>query len=149
MIYHASSALLEDLSELETYGYKVDGFNAKNWEGSSDFHDAIHGLNNPRRYSGQNLDAFADWIEDLAVPSQGGRIFSFQNFDKFARRNPKFAQEALDCLAKASWKHLLMGRRFMTFIQLVDPSVRFSPVGAHPITLNFKEMFQNRKNRPC
>jgi hypothetical protein len=129
-LYHRPDVLRGDLRRLADRGYVVHQFAAAEWEGESDFHDALGAaLGLPDyAYEGRNINAFNDRLCRIEIPSRCALVF--WGYERFAAREPKLAQWVLDVFQKHSRWQLFWGKRLVILLQSDDVSLRFDPIGA-------------------
>lgn len=138
-LYFRAGLLDEDLDWLVRHGYRVDRLDCAGWTASDVVHATLRDALRLPGYQGHSLDAFADSLEGLDVPDDGGRVLVFTRYDVPAAAIPDVARDLLDIIAAESRQHLLHGRRLLALVQTDDPELAFEPVGACVVEWNPKE----------
>lgn len=139
----------EDVTWLQSKGYKVIQFECVAWESLDKMHDSLSALLSFPSYYGRNVNALDDCMcVDLEVPEQGGLCLAFKHYDAFSggpgaptnsRRGE--AEIVLDILARASRCHMLKGERLVILVQSDDPRVRFDELDGVNAVWNCHEWF--------
>jgi hypothetical protein len=81
-------------------------------------------------YEGCHLDILKDWLWNLEIPEQGGRVLIFLRFDAFVQMFPDAAWILLEYVEMSSHRMLLFGRRLLALVQSDDPDLPIRPVGS-------------------
>ena len=147
VLYHNPFLMEEHTVLLVRKGWQFKEIYVADTGTSKDFYDqASMALDFPN-YFGRNLDAFRDYLSDIAFPESGRLALGLIRFDLVAKHDAGFAHTVLDILAESERHWLMEGKRILFLVQSSDPNLRFPPVGATKVLWNFEEWLDsNRKN---
>ena len=144
-LYWRAEILHDDIEWLKNHSYQTNTFDCSLWYSEKQMHDMLARELGFPGYYGRNLDALNDCLSDIDIPTDGGRVLIFHNYDVFTNLYPKIAWIILDLIELNSRRSLLFGRHFFALVQSNDPQILFEPVGACPVMWNPREW--SDKNR--
>jgi len=124
-LYRRREYFDQDISELLSRGWRVPHFDCASWRSDPEMHEELRVVLELPDYTGQNFDALADSLEEMAVAEERGVMIALDNLTDCAQ-----TQTLLDVLAGASRRWLLFGRIFGALVRTDDPSYRGPAIGA-------------------
>jgi hypothetical protein len=138
-LFGDAGTFVDAMVELAAAGYLVTSFDGARWhDRSAMMADFATSFGFPEWF-GHNLDALAECLADVAARrdehSVPGSVVAIDRIDVLAAADGAAAQALLDILADTSRQALLHGRRLLVLLSTADPTLRFAPVGATPVTL--------------
>lgn len=145
-LYFQRHVLEEAIAWFSQQNDEVVTLNCHEWKSPQDCLTGIgQQLGFPETFQGRSLDAFNDWLGDIARPHRQGTVLVFLHYESLTVRFPQFAQQVLDIIADCSYQLLLDSYRFLALAQSDDPTLSFQAVGGHGVHWNPREAI--KKNR--
>jgi RNAse (barnase) inhibitor barstar len=140
--YWHPALLVQDCQRLESMGYQLDHFNCLDWVDEPAMHLQLKAqLDFPDWYGG-NLPAFNDCIfADFVIPEGTGRTLVLHRYDAFVAIEPQLAAKMVNAFARATYRHLVKGKRFFVFLQSNDPELNFENAGQQDVLWNVREFY--------
>lgn len=131
--------------ELDTLGYVRVRLDAKEWVQEIRLHEDFAATLDFPGYYGNNLNALADCLGDVACGDYGwdvnrtGFAVTIHGFGPFVRRDAGLAQAVAELLTAASREALLFGHRLLWLLHVDVRDFRMEPVGAVHVPWNGRE----------
>ncbi len=143
--YFKNGILDEDLNWFNNNNFEIIEMNCRNWNRKNIHKNLKVALSFPDYY-GENLNAFADCLNDMYNKRYRGLILVFRRYDNVVEEDGKFAEAILDIIAKESRVWLLTGKKLIGLIQSDDPHLHFPAIGGTSPRWNGNEWLnENRK----
>lgn len=138
-LYYSAQVLDDDCAWFAANSYLVHRFECDAWKSEEAALVEIGQALEFSEFHGRSLDAFSDWLGDIEIPAEGGRVLVLRHYDAVAARFPRFAPVLLDIIASIARFKLLFGQRLLALVQSDDPRLAFEPVGATAVMWNPRE----------
>jgi len=146
-LYWRPEILRDDLSWLESKGYRTVSFDASDWRSEDRMHDSLKAHLSFPEYYGNNLNALDECaLDDLVISDTGGLALALNHYDRFVAALPRrgeqeksTAEVVLDIFARAVRFHMLLGRRLLILVQSDDPGIQFDRLGGISAQWNRRE----------
>ncbi|MCC9168900.1 barstar family protein [Pontibacter harenae] len=131
-LYHKPDFLLIDVSWFRQQRYRVLEFDCGKWADLEAMHTELKQRFRFSESYGNNLNALRDSLSDYEVFG-AGLVVVLHHFDTIAKQD---AQALLDVFAENARRHMLLGERVLTLVQVDSPDTSYEPVGAMPVLWN-------------
>ena len=138
-LYVQSEFINEDAEWLRAHNYRIDTFHCTLWTTEKIMLKELAAHFGSPDYEGCDLDMLKDWLWNLEIPEEGGRVLVFLRFDAFLKMFPNAAWSILEYVEMSSRRMLLFGRRLLALVQSDDPNISLKPVGARQPMWNSHE----------
>jgi hypothetical protein len=130
-LYWQPSVLNATISWLRDRGYRIAHMDTSSCTSELDVHRTFARALDFPSYFGENLDALADCLSDVAEADYGwshaeaGLVMVIDRFDIVAGWDAEFAHRVLDVVASAIYEAALLGNRILCLAQTDDNRLRF------------------------
>jgi hypothetical protein len=149
--YLRDEVLADFERELDELGYARVRLNARAWAQERRLHEDFAATLNFPDYYGNNLNALADCLQDVACGDYGwdtarmGLAVTVGGFGHFAREDAALAHAVADLLTRTSSEAMAFGHRLLWLLHVDDPDFRMEPVGAVTVSWNGREWLDSHR----
>jgi hypothetical protein len=151
-LYWQPAVLVETVTWLRGQGYRIARMDASGCTNELDVHHRIARALDFPAYYGENLNALADCLDDVAEaaygwsPADTGLAVVIDRYDVVVGWDAEFARLVLDAIATAIHGAALHGNRILCLAQSDDNRLRFDErVGGSHVSWNDAEWLDARR----
>ncbi|SRR5690606_19355865 len=145
-MYHNLKILEEDIKNLSNYNYRIIDIDVSNWTLET-LHPNLKEILDFPDYYGENLNAFADCLNDMYNKRFSGVIIVFRHFDNLVGNDKSECEGLLDVIASISRQWLISDQRLISLVQSDDPDIFFEKIGGYHPSWNAAEWFDDNRKK--